>query len=231
MTEQALENLQKFVNGILSCKKEIKILEAGCGSTTYLKFEPKAYFVGIDISGEQLARNNLLAEKIHGDIQTYPLTAIDYDVIVCWNVLEHVSRPQLALEKFSIALVPEGILILSLPNVLSLKGLITKFTPHIIHVLVHRYVYGNKDAGKDGTAPFKTYMRFIISPEKIVNFAEDHELRVVYLDYYDIQDYLRTRNRLFYQLYFTLSQIFGFLSFCKLGDSEFYIVLQKKGSG
>src|ERR687885_598780 len=90
--------LQQVIDKLLNNRQNLKVLEAGCGSATEIKIPEDAYFVGIDISEKQLERNSLLKEKILGDIQTYDLPASDFDVIVCFYVLEHVPKPELALK-------------------------------------------------------------------------------------------------------------------------------------
>jgi len=227
LTEQEFQKLQKFIDDRLSNKKRIKILEAGCGSATYLKFKPESYFVGIDISETQLNKNKILDEKILGDIQTFPLPDNEFDAVICWNVLEHVNDPGAALRNFHVAMKPEGILILSLPNIYSLKGLITKFTPHWFHVFFYRCCYKEKDAGKIGKAPFKTFMRKAISPAAISRFAEAKGMSVDYLAYYDVRGLLKMKNQILYKIYAILDQTARYLSLDKLGDSEYYIVLQK----
>ena len=124
--------LQAFVNEYLSkqfINRQIKILEAGCGARSPIKFEIDRYIVGIDISNKQIERNKVIDEGIVGDIQSYPLKNSEYDVIICQDVLEHLPKPHFALENFKHAIKPGGIIIIGIPNVLSVKGLVTKFTP------------------------------------------------------------------------------------------------------
>ena len=149
--------LQSVVDNCLKGKNNIRALEAGCGAKSYIKFKQNAYIVGIDISEKQLQRNTTVDEKILGDIQFYDLKPCSFDAIISRYVLEHVPKPQLALKNFLKALKEEGIIVLVLPNVMSLKGLLTKFTPHWIHILVKRYIFKKKNAGKDDATPFKTY--------------------------------------------------------------------------
>src|SRR5271156_2761637 len=164
---QEMQNLQAFLDQELFCRPSVRVLEAGCGSASNLKFGRQVRLVGIDISEKQLARNTVLHEKIAGDIQRYEFPPDSFDAIICWDVLEHLSQPELALQQFARAIKPGGLVILKLPNVLSVKGLLTKFLPHTFHVLVYRYIYGDQNAGENDTVPFKAYLRFCISAESI----------------------------------------------------------------
>ena len=138
--------LQTFVNKYFSDRlnhEEIKVLEARCGARSPIKFEVEHYIVGIDISSKQIERNKVIKEGIIGDIQTYPLKHSEYDVIICQDVLEHLPNPDLVLENFKNAIKPKGLIVIGIPNVLSLKGLITKYTPTIFHVIAYKYIYRN----------------------------------------------------------------------------------------
>jgi SAM-dependent methyltransferase len=227
MIEHILK-LQAFLDKALEGKADVAVLEAGCGSASFFRFEPTAHLVGIDISEKQLSRNTSLGETICGDIQHYEFQPSTFDIIVCWNVLEHLSQPELALERFAVALKEDGMIVLGLPNVLSLKGLLTKCLPHRLHVLAHRHLFGREDAGKDDVGPFKTYLRFSITPTAIMEFAVNNGLRVIYFDTHDAldADYLEN-SRVAYVTYKMLRAVTEFASLGKLGDSEFIIVLHK----
>jgi SAM-dependent methyltransferase len=227
MIEHILK-LQEFLDKALEGRADVAVLEAGCGSTSFFRFEQTAHLVGIDISEKQLSRNTSLSETIRGDIQYYEFQPSTFDIIVCWNVLEHLPQPELALERFVAAVKEDGIIVLGLPNVLSLKGLLTKCLPYRLHVLAHRHLFGRKDAGKDDVGPFKTYLRFSITPTAIRESAVNSGLRVVYFDTYDAldADYLGN-SKLAYVIYRTLRALTEFASLGRLGDSEFIIVLRK----
>ena len=225
---QEIDKLQAFVGKELIGLSEVRVLEAGCGSASNLRFGNKVYLVGIDISEKQLARNTLLHEKIVGDIQQYEFPEGNYDAIVCWDVLEHLPEPQLALEKFARAIKPGGLVILKMPNVLSLKGLITKFMPHIFHVWAYRYIYGDKNAGKEDTVPFRTFLRLSISANAIRKQGAELGLDTVYFSTEDVANFhWLQKKKLLYFSYLLARKLTGVLSFEHLGDSELTIVLKK----
>ncbi len=179
------KHVQALVDQMAGPDAILRVLEAGCGSNSKFRLAPNAHITGIDISKEQLAKNNLLCERILGDIQTYPLEASSFDIIFCWDVLEHLKYPEKALENFAQAIRDGGIIILGAPLVGSLKGVITKFTPHWFHVAVYRYWLGNENAGKPGYAPFPTFLKNSMSPSSIEGFAQESQMGVERLIVYE----------------------------------------------
>ena len=85
---------------LLPIDKKLIVLEAGCGTKGYIQLPKSVYKVGIDISEKQLDQNNELAEKVLGDIQYFDFPENKFDVIVCWDVLEHLPHPELAINRF-----------------------------------------------------------------------------------------------------------------------------------
>ena len=228
-TKPELIRLQQVVDKLLINSKKLKVLEAGCGSATEIKLPDNAYFVGLDISGKQLERNSVAQEKILGDIQTYPLPSNDFDVILCFYLLEHLPQPELALKNFLQTIKKDGIIILALPNVLSIWGLITKFTPHWFHVWVYRYIFGEKRAGTDDFGPFQTFSRFSISPKHLQKFALSNDLSIEYVDLYENfrQTDMREKFGFWWKL---LAGIIKVLSFGQVDtdNTDYILVLRKK---
>jgi SAM-dependent methyltransferase len=191
-----LAELQRYVDGALAGRVGVRVLEAGAGSATRTSFGTGAHVVGIDLSPVQLERHTGLDEKIVGDIETHRFEPRSFDAIVCWNVLEHLAHPERALEQFHRAVRDDGIIILGLPDVMSVKGLVTKLTPHRFHVFVHRRLLGRPLAGVDGRGPFPTTLRRSISLAGLRRFARDHGLAVVYLSRYEALQQTELRRRL-----------------------------------
>jgi SAM-dependent methyltransferase len=154
-----LTQLQRVIDNYTGSGRNVRLLEAGCGSTSKVRLSSNVSVTGIDISPLQLARNESLSERILGDLQTYEFPDRCFDIIVCWDVLEHLEKPQLALESFFRAIKPGGLIILAYPNLYSLKGITTKITPHIFHIWYYRHLLHRPDAGTSDTAPFVTFLR------------------------------------------------------------------------
>ena len=136
----------------------MRVLEAGCGSASYLAFPADAWIVGIDISELQLERNAHVHERIVGDIQTHEFAPDEFDAIVCWDVLEHVDDPGAALDRFMTALRPGGLLFLGVPDRDSIKGILTRGLPFRAHVWFYRRILRSQRAGTKDFGPFPTPM-------------------------------------------------------------------------
>jgi SAM-dependent methyltransferase len=175
---------------------EPRVLEAGCGSATHVSLPASARLVGLDVSPEQLERNDLVQEKILGDVQTYPLPANGFDVVICWELLEHVPEPLRALDNLIGTLRPGGLLILAFPNVLSVKGLVTKLSPHWFHVWFYRQVLGDRLAGGVGRPPFPTCLPLAMAPERICDHARRRGLTLAYVALYEAGKQVRLRQKL-----------------------------------
>ncbi len=177
------ENLQK----LLSDRIHIDMLEAGGGSWSKIAFD-KAQDVTIttiDISSIQLENNTYATNKILGDICTFNLRPQSFDLIVCYDVLEHLADPAAAINSFVTATRLGGYVVLAAPRPLSLKGFITKSTPHFIHVLFYKIVLRYTHAGKAGYPPFPTTIKYYIEPSNLVRILKNAGFECVYLNVYD----------------------------------------------
>jgi SAM-dependent methyltransferase len=188
----ALAAVQRIVAGHNAGR--LRVLEAGCGSLPReIDLGDDVHLVGIDISEDQLRRNEALDERVLGDLQTHAFAPAEFDLVLCWNVLEHLPQPERALDNFRRATSPGGLIVLKLPNVLSAKGLVTKFTPHGFHVWVYRRLLHYPNAGKEGYTPFRTFLRWSTAPHGLVAYARRHGLATYEADR---QTALRSRLRL-----------------------------------
>lgn len=226
--------LQSVLDRALAARDCIKVLEAGCGSNSHVELGPNTYVVGIDISEKQLQRNPLLHEKILGDLQAYKLPASYFDIILCWDVMEHLPHPEKALANFARSIREDGIIVLAMPNLFSVKGLITKLAPYKLHVLAWRYLYGNKDAGKEDNGPFPTFLRYSISPSVMKQRARRHGLAVEYMSLYEspMHRQLREKYRLTGTPWRLVRRAVKALTLGKVdpGQTDYIIVLKRVAS-
>jgi SAM-dependent methyltransferase len=176
-------------------RSSIDILEAGCGSGSWLTFPPQAHLVGIDISSEQLTRNMRVHERIQGDLQTFEYGGDRFDAIVCWDVLEHLDRPAAAIDRFARALRPGGLLILGFPDRRSLKGRLTRLLPYRTHVWLYRWVLRVRDAGTGDRGPFPTPMKRDMDPRAIVTRMRDAGLHAIVDASYESPMMMAVRRR------------------------------------
>jgi 2-polyprenyl-3-methyl-5-hydroxy-6-metoxy-1,4-benzoquinol methylase len=204
-----LARFQNKIDELLKKNSYHNVLEAGCGSSTHINLTGNFHFTGIDISQYQLDRNANVQAKILDDIQTHEFPHESFDIIICWDVLEHLPHPDKALNRFYESLNKDGILIMAFPNLLSLKGLITKFTPLWFHICYYKTILKYKEAGTLDHGPFPTYLKNRISPNNILKYAMQNNLSV---EYFELLEYtffkkLRTRN-VFLNLFFHVAGFF-----------------------
>ena len=222
------KRLQSFIDSETAEKQSLRILEAGCGSISYIHFEQDAHLTGIDISESQLEGNSYLNEKILGDVQNHSFPPGSFDVIVCVDVLEHLPRPELALDSFCKAVTDDGLIVLKIPNVLSVKGLATKILPYWMHKYAYKYMTRGGNSKDSKIEPFKTYLRFSIAPNALKKRAKNMGLETVYFDTYDFASNKWIKTKKFLRMtYMATRNIVRFLSFNKIGCSEYICVLKK----
>lgn len=220
MTPENLK-LHSIIEGLLPSMNPLRVLEAGCGSTSHLPLNPQWQLTGIDLSERQLAKNTRLYEKVLGNLETYRWGCAQFDMIICWDVIEHLPNPQMALKNLFDALAPGGLLVLAFPHLHSIKGWVTRLTPFSVHQFFYRFLIGSKQSAIESDQ-FPTYLRKEIVPRRIVDFAEKHGLECSYRMEYEgpVQKYLRKRNMLA-NLFFSVT---GLL---KLNNSDCMLVLRR----
>jgi len=227
---EELEEVQKILNAYFERNPKPRVLDAGCGTWNPFHFPEGAHIVGIDILEEQLERNPYIHEKIKADIQTYDLGKNSYDIIICWNVLEHLPFPDFALFNFFKAIRKKGLIILGFPNINSFKGIVTKLAPSSLHTFVYHFVYGKKEKGRKEPAPFKTFHRSGISPQRLSKLAEENGYRVAFFKFYEsyYQRKLREKNKLFRIAFDFLERFIKVASFGRIGlrNSECILILE-----
>jgi len=191
------------------------ILEAGCGRLRHWAYPSQARISGVDISSRQLERNDFLDDKFLGDVQTWE-TDRQWDVVVSVYVLEHVDDPRRALANMVEWTKPGGLLVLAVPNALSLKGLVTKMTPFGFHGWFYRNIYRRPHA------IFPTVMDFSITPANLRKQLADHE---VVLEHFSEEAF----NPPFSWIYRVLLGVLRLVSLgqWKPGNSNYLLVVQK----
>jgi len=172
------DSIASKLDQLLGNRTHLRVLEAGCGSASHVVLPSDIFMAGIDISGEQLAKNKTIQEKILGDLQTYSLPANDFDIVICWDVIEHLKDPVSALSNIFKSTKKGGVVVLAFPNVMSFKGLVTKFSPHWVHRSYYRML-------NYSSTPFKTFLRFSIRPSNVARLATLQGLSVEMSILYD----------------------------------------------
>lgn len=195
-SDRAIAAAQEIVDASLRGNDAPRVLEAGCGSATRLDLPPGAVLTGIDISRAQIGRHQRLHRAIVGDLQTYAFDDARFDLIVCWNVLEHLGRPQLALANLAGVLAPGGLLVIAVPVLWSVKGLVTRFTPFAVHRWFYRLMGDRRPATE--LDQFPTYLRRATAPRALRSQARDLGLACRLCHSYEgpVQEDFRRRFRI-----------------------------------
>jgi SAM-dependent methyltransferase len=186
--------VEQVVLGATAGLDSVRVLDAGCGWKSVIRLPEHWHLVGIDRSAEELARNQRVNEKIVGDVETYEWPAESFDLILCWDILEHLDSPLGTLDRLVGALKRGGILVLGFPNLYSFKGLLTKFTPFAFHEWVYRALLGST---RPMSRQYPTIFKAELTPKRITRFAVDRGLGIVYWLLYEghVQKELRWRYR------------------------------------
>jgi SAM-dependent methyltransferase len=163
-------------------RRPISVYEAGGGSTSYIRLDGLnvARIAVVDIDPHQVARNDIAHETIVGDLQTIELPAASFDLVICYNVIEHLPRLRDALERMSRVVKRGGLIVIGAPMPMSLNGLAARFTPHFVHVWICRYLLKWADAGKPGCAPFPVAYHPLVEPRALQAHAKRLGLESVY---------------------------------------------------
>jgi SAM-dependent methyltransferase len=100
-----------------------RVLDAGCGTgyglEMLLAYRPESV-TGVDLSDEAVTdagrRLGDQAELVRADVRDLPLEDDSFDIVVCFEVIEHVERQRDALDELKRVVRPGGVLLISSPN-------------------------------------------------------------------------------------------------------------------
>ena len=115
-----------------------RVLDAGCGTaygSAILAAAEAREVVGVDVASDVLAA--VSAEMPDGvelqeaDVSKLPFPDDSFDVVVCFEVIEHVEDADAVLDEFARILADDGLLAISSPN----RDVYTPGNPH------HRYEF------------------------------------------------------------------------------------------
>jgi 2-polyprenyl-3-methyl-5-hydroxy-6-metoxy-1,4-benzoquinol methylase len=114
-----------LIKELTNDKKNLSVLDIGCGSGLFLKSCRDEGFTceGIDVSNTALkfARDEFGLTVYNKPVDELIKEYKKYDLITLWHVLEHFLEPIDELHKIKDLLSPKGILLIEVPNLKSIK--------------------------------------------------------------------------------------------------------------
>jgi SAM-dependent methyltransferase len=198
-----LKILEKIIKRQAHPGSTLRILEAGCGREWYFNLNGISYEVtGVDLDARAMQyrkETGNLQHAIVGDLRTVAFPQASFDVIYCSFVLEHIQGAQKVLDNFVHWLAPDGLIIIRVPEVASVKSFLAKHLPRPCAILYYRSVWGIRKAGKPGFPPYPVFYDSVISAP-------------------DFHDYCRTRGLL-------ITDELGVGSYASLGRGPFRYLL------
>lgn len=145
-------------------RKNLKVLDVGCGAGQFLRWCSK---IGHDVVGAEVSKNivDQLKEKgfnvLNKSLQQLSKQEIQYDWVVCIDVIEHLKEPLKALEQLAKLIKPGGQLAIQTPN----GNAIAKYgeNTYSMHVDIEHLNY--------------------FRPKQLINSLKKHGLKLVCLKY------------------------------------------------
>jgi SAM-dependent methyltransferase len=100
-----------------------RVLDAGCGigyGAELLHRAGASEVIGVDVSEPivEIARSGVSGEVVFevADVRSLPYAPDSFDMIVCFEVIEHVDEQDQVLDQLARVLRPDGLLLISSPN-------------------------------------------------------------------------------------------------------------------
>ncbi|MCR8456023.1 MAG: methyltransferase domain-containing protein [Crenarchaeota archaeon] len=110
--------LYKTMLDLIPKEPNIKILDLGCGHghiLSYLRGNGRDAY-GLDVNVDSLQHRNLRGYFVCGDAHNLPFRDSSLDVILAFELVEHLKEPEKALEEIRRTLKRNGILLLTSPT-------------------------------------------------------------------------------------------------------------------
>jgi SAM-dependent methyltransferase len=213
--------------------RPVAVYEAGGGSTSYIRLDGLnvTRITLVDIDPHQVSRNDIAHETIVGDLQTIELPRESFDLVICYNVIEHLPHLSEALERMSRVVKRGGLIVFGAPMPTSLNGLAARFTPHFVHVWICRHLLKWPDAGKPGCAPFPVAYHRLVEPRALQARAKTLGLEPVYFRAYfgSLVEEIERKNPLLGRALVSTANIIRRATFDRLDllRGDYHLVLRK----
>ncbi|CAM8630600.1 AdoMet_MTases domain containing protein [Comamonadaceae bacterium] len=165
--------------------RHVVALEAGGGSFSHFRLPGQSTLLALDIDYGQLCRNSECHWKLQADLHALPLCRASVDVVVCFNVIEHLEDPDAVLVQLAQCLRDGGVLVLGCPDRHSLKGLITRLSPLGWHRAFYRFIVRKADRGDGHFDAFATPFGPVVTHSRLVNRLQSLGYKVLFSSAYD----------------------------------------------
>jgi len=230
--EASLANVEQLLANHFGTRP-VAVYEAGGGSTSYIRLAGLnvTRVTVVDIDPQQVARNDFAHETILGDLQTIEFPAESFDLVICYNVIEHLPRLPEAIERMARVVKRSGLVVIGAPMPLSLNGLAARFTPHSMHIWICRHLLKWPDAGKPGCAPFPVAYHRLVDPRALQAHVRPLGLEPLYFRSYfgSLIEELGRKNPLLGRVLVGSANLINRATFGKLDllRGDYHLVLQK----
>jgi len=112
--------LRKRSRAVMSYKQSGRLLEVGCGNGLFMTAmrqtgDWEVWGVDVSESAVRRARERSGLDVFHGELGEARFADSTFDVVVMWDVLEHVHRPKDTLLEIRRVLKRDGVLVLRVP--------------------------------------------------------------------------------------------------------------------
>lgn len=194
------------------------LFELGCAYGFFLELARKYWNAeGCDISNEgceHAQRNGINATC--GEFLELPLPEHRYDAVTLWDTIEHLTRPDLYIEKAARLLKPHGILCATTGDIGSLMARLRKEHWRLIHPPTHLFYFDKQTI----TRLFAKHGLEVIHVEHCGYFRSVHQVLYSIL-------VLNSESTLRKKLYSMLKPVFDFSVYLNLFDIMFVIARKK----
>ena len=143
--ENSFERWRDRIQTLRRQKQAGTLLDVGCSSGGFLGFFQgeswKLYGIEMSADCAKRAEARTGAQVFVGDILDAPFASESFDVITCFDVLEHVYQPRQAMAKVGEWLKPGGIFYVQVPNVDSAEARVFGSYWHGLELPRHLFHY------------------------------------------------------------------------------------------
>jgi SAM-dependent methyltransferase len=132
-------------DAVMQYKQSGVLLDLGCGSGSFLEFMKseswKLFGIEMSAEGARAAERRSGAQVFVGDILDAPFSVESFDVITCFDVLEHLYDPRRVMSRISEWLKPGGMFYVLVPNIDSAEARVFGSYWHGLELPRHLFHY------------------------------------------------------------------------------------------